>query len=172
MVMHHAKTYLENAGATVYVNDFAWAKTDATSHINLSTSDAVSKNVDIYVSLHSNASKDPPKNPGPLAFFNNKSENNSNPIANENLAKYLSDAIYYYTNNPRKGRGKVLDNSWAELQPSRLGRIPCCILEIDFHDREVGSTWIKKNLQHIAYAVSRGIGDYYSDPNRHSTIHE
>lgn len=113
---------------------------------------ANSLNVDAYVSLHSNRA------PDDIAGTMSGTEIYIRPDNDESLR--LASAIYknmHYTNGFIE-RGIRKNTKFTEVNAPKM---PCCLIETDYHDNYERSCWIIENMRDIAISITKGILEYF-----------
>ncbi len=142
------KPMLEEMGFTVYI-------ADPTSNIRVRGADAKSKNADIYVAIHSNATGGANNGSwqGSLIFHSNNS--GSKELA-ESVSKYLSKVT------PTADSG-IKNDSYAEapfveIRDPEMANI---LAEVEFHDYPTYAKWIVNNKKKLAQAFADGIWEYF-----------
>ncbi len=113
---------------------------------------ANSLNVDAYISLHSNRA------PDDIAGTMSGTEIYIRPDNKESLK--LASVIY---KNMRCTKGfterGIREN--AKFTEVNAPKMPCCLIETDYHDNYERSCWIIENMRDIAISITKGILEYF-----------
>ena len=142
------KPILENMGFVVYIADPA-------SNIRVRGADALKKNADIYVAIHSNATAGTNNGhyQGSLIFHSNNP--GSKELA-ESVSKHLSKVT------PTKDNGiendSLANTPFVEIRDPVMANI---LAEVEFHDYATYAKWIVNNKATLAQAFANGIYEYF-----------
>lgn len=116
--------------------------------------DAKRKNVDFYLALHSNGSKN--HDTSGVKSYIDYDTSASYSIANKIQEMLIS--IYPYKLNPNNGI-TYAKNSLGEV---RTSMVPFgVLLEIGYHDDYYDAMWIMSSLEEIATSIVEGVSEYY-----------
>ncbi|MDD3414831.1 MAG: N-acetylmuramoyl-L-alanine amidase [Lachnospiraceae bacterium] len=110
--------------------------------------------VDIYVSIHSNASSTVGDTPRGCEVFHYTTSKNG---------KRLAECVYKYLEilTPTDDRDVKTTTTLYEVAKTNATAI---LIEVDFHDSFEGAKWIEDNKRLIAEAIAQGICDYFNIP--------
>ncbi len=142
------KPMLEKMGFVVYI-------ADPNSNIRVRDKDALKKNADIYVAIHSNATTGANNGgyQGSLVFHSNNA--GSKELA-ESVSKYLTKLT------PTKDNGIENDSlasiPFVEIRQPVMANI---LAEVEFHDYPTYANWIVNNKKKLAEAFAKGIWEYF-----------
>ena len=113
---------------------------------------ANSINADAYVSLHSNHA---PEN------MSRKLQGTEIYVCPDNEESFRLASVIYKNMRNIKGfadRGIRKNERFTEVI---LPKMPCCLIETDYHDNYERSCWIVENIREIGIYVTRGILEYF-----------
>ncbi len=104
-----------------------------------------------YVSIHSNSSGESGKGQGTECYYNSE-------IAGSlALAENIYNRVAALT--PTEDRG-LKDQTQRDLYEIFKNVVPCCLLEVEFHDDVQTSQWILDHTQELAQSITDGIESY------------
>lgn len=121
-----------------------------------------------YVSIHSNSSGEGGKGQGTECFYNTEIPGS---LA---LAENIYNRVASLT--PTDDRG-LKDQTQRDLYEIAQNIVPCCLLEVEFHDDVMTSRWILNHTEDLAQAITEGIEAYlegtrYNPPSVDSDMTE
>ncbi len=142
------KPMLENMGFVVHIADPA-------SNIRVRGEDALKKNADIYVAIHSNATggTNNGRYQGSLIFHSN---NHGSKELAESVSKYLSKVTPTVDNGIEND--SLANNPFIEIRDPVMANI---LVEVEFHDYATYAKWIVNNKNKLAEAFADGIREYF-----------
>lgn len=148
-VAEAAMETLEAAGIVVYLAEEADGLNDKIDKAN-------GYGVDAYVAIHSNAGGTSGYGTGTEAYYN------PNIPASLTLAQQVYDAVAAATPTSDRGladgTGETDENK--EYREVRRSEVPCCFVEVEFHDQEQYARWIVDNAETLGEAIAQGILNY------------
>lgn len=116
--------------------------------------DSNSKNVDLHVAIHSNASGpvQAGQNRGVIVFYHPRSTNG------QRMANILVNNFKEIYPLP----DQVKAESTTSLGEVRQTTAPAVLIEVAFHDNVEDAMWIQNNIDPIARAIAESINEYFS----------
>lgn len=148
-VMNEIMDIIENKLSKI--DEIKTIRNDPSKQVLGYIADANKENIDLYFSLHSNASQSKLAQ-GPVIF--------SYPDSKESLkfANIVYEKLLEIYPNPEEGRGVKTNNAYYELANIK---VPSIITEIAFHDNVEDAEWILQNKEIIAEQLVKAIVEYF-----------
>ncbi len=107
-----------------------------------------------YVAIHSNSSGELGTGEGTECYYN------SNVTGSKALAENIYNHVAEVT--PTKDRG-VKDETQRDLYEILNNISPCCLVEVEFHDKTKTSSWILNHIDDLAQAITDGTEAYLAN---------
>lgn len=104
-----------------------------------------------YVAIHSNSSGENGDGEGTECYYN------SNITGSKALAESIYNRVAEVT--PTRDRG-IKDETQRDLYEILNNISPCCLLEVEFHDKAKTSSWILNHIEDLAQAITEGTEAY------------